>query len=97
MNNFIDKTVFFGEDADGLFVGHTQEIPEDFLARLQSEKNETQGRRAGTFLRVASIPTVIVEKWLREGFDVSKEPVRESLKRLRNEHLDDFITTTKKI
>jgi len=53
----------------------------------------------GDFHRVASIPTVVVEKWMREGFNIWDKNVKASeiVSRLKAEHLDGFLTTTKRI
>jgi hypothetical protein len=92
-----DSRVSFGDHEDGLLVKRAQEIPEEFLDDLKDRRFASQGRPEGDFMHVASIPVVVVEKWLREGFDVFKEPYREILKRLHNEHLDAFIATDKRV
>lgn len=51
----------------------------------------------GDMERCASIPTAVVEKWMREGFDVFTAPAREIIARLRRENLEAFITTNKRI
>ena len=50
-------------------------------------------------MKVASIPAVIAEKWMREGFNILDPNVngKEILKRLRAENLDAFIATEKSI
>jgi hypothetical protein len=51
----------------------------------------------GEFHRVASIPTVVVEKWLREGFNIWEASGPEIVKRLKAENLDAFMATEKRI
>ena len=87
------------ENADGLLQKSTQVIPQQFLDSLAEHRNATSGRRAGEYMRVASIPTVVVEKWMREGFNIFDKNVdgREIVKRLKNENLDAFLTTEKSI
>ena len=50
-------------------------------------------------MRVASIPVVVVEKWMREGFDImsGKHTAAEIVKRLKQENLDAFLTTEKSV
>ena len=50
-------------------------------------------------MRVASIPTVIVEKWMKEGFNIFDQNVdgKDIIKRLKAEGLDAFLTTEKSI
>ncbi len=87
----------FHEDSAGLVIEHAQEIPAEFISKLRGMKADSGSVREKEFMHVASIPVVIVEKWLREGYDVHKEPVRETVKKLRNEQLDAFIVTNKRV
>jgi hypothetical protein len=50
-------------------------------------------------MKVASIPAVVVEKWMREGFNILDQNIdgREIVKRLKAENLDAFLTTDKGI
>ena len=50
-------------------------------------------------MRVASIPTVVVEKWMREGFNImsGEHSASEIVKRLKNENLEAFLTTEKSV
>ena len=48
-------------------------------------------------MRVASIPAVVYDQWKREGFDALKEPPKAILKRLKQQNLDAFITTNKRV
>ena len=50
-------------------------------------------------MRVASIPTVIVEKWMKEGFNIFDQNVdgKDIIKRLKAEGLEAFLTTEKSI
>ena len=88
------------EDDENLVRRHTQEIPQWHLDRLKEERNNSLSQREGDFMRVASIPVVVVEKWMREGFDIMSDrniTGKDILKRLKNENLDAFITTDKSI
>ncbi len=92
---FEDKAVSFGNNADGLFVKHAQEIPDDFLSGLRTERSHNASHKAGEMHRVASIPVVLVEMWLKEGFDIHKESAKAIVARLRSHDLDAFITSDK--
>ena len=89
----------FGCDVDGVFRKHTQEISDDFLTGLKEQRNASLDQREGDFMRVASIPVVVVEKWMREGFDVmsGKHTAAEIVKRLKQENLHAFLTTDKSV
>ena len=51
----------------------------------------------GEFMRAASIPVAVHEQWLREGFDLYQATGPEIIKRLRDQNLDYFIATEKRI
>lgn len=92
-----DVASTFHQDTNGLVLEHRQEIHDEFLAQLRGMKADSGSVREKEFMHVASIPVVIHEKWLREGYDCTKEPVRETVKKLRNEQMDAFIVTNKSI
>jgi hypothetical protein len=96
-NKFLDQDVAFDENSEGLVIERYQEIPQSFIDGLKAEKANSKSVREGEYMRVASIPVVVVEKWTREGFDFWNAPAREIVAKLRTEHLDDFITTNKAI
>jgi hypothetical protein len=75
----------------------TQFIPPEYLNQLKAEKEDSMAQREGEFMRVASIPVAVHEQWLREGFDMMKEPAKATIKRLRDQQLDAFITTNKSV
>jgi len=83
--------------AGDLLRKHTQSVPQAFLDDLKDARNESSGRRMGEFMRIASIPTLVVEKWRREGFDVWEASGAEIVKRLKAENLDAFLATDKQI
>lgn len=78
-------------------VHYTQEIPQDFLDDLADNRTASSNSRAGEEILVASVPMAVVELWLRQGFDVFREPHKAILKRLREQNLDAFIATNKAI
>tara|TARA_Y100000996_G_C22100312_1_gene469553 strand:- start:182 stop:493 length:312 start_codon:yes stop_codon:yes gene_type:complete len=95
--NLVGTKADFGEHADGLFIKKSQDISTNFLDRLKEQRNASLDQREGEFMKVASIPVVIVEKWQKEGFDIldpNTNP-KEVIRRLKEENLDAFITTDK--
>ncbi len=98
--DLINPDISFEEDTDAaLVVKKEQQIPKSFLDRLKVERDESANNRMGDYHRIASIPTVVVEKWMREGFNIWDKNVKASeiVARLKLEHLDAFLTTTKRI
>lgn len=89
----------FGANADGLFMKKSQEIPQHLLDDLKDQRNQSTTRREGEFMKVASIPAVVAEKWLKEGFNILDPNVngREIVRRLKAENLDGFLATDKEI
>jgi len=76
---------------------HTQNISQQFLDDLKDARNESTKKPMGEFHRAASIPTVVVEKWLREGFNIWEATGKEIIAKLKTENLDMFITTDRKV
>jgi len=89
----------FGFDVDGLHRKHTQDISQSFLDDIKDQRNASKDRREGDFMSVAQIPVVIVEKWMREGFDImtGEHSAADSVKKLKAENLDAFLTTEKRV
>ena len=94
-DKLIVPTVNFNETADNLIIEKSQHIPEWWVDQLKADRIESSQRPAGEMHRAASIPAIVVEKWLAEGFDVFKEPVSKSIAKLKAEGLDYFITSDK--
>lgn len=94
--NIIDSGSAFDENTDGLTIQTYQAIPQSFTDNLKQERFEnSQGRVKGEYHRVASIPVVVVDKWMREGFDFYHASAKEIIARLKLENLDAFITSDK--
>lgn len=96
-NQFIDSGVDFHENSEGLVIEKFQEIPQSFIDGLRAEKANSKSVREGEMMRVASIPVVVVDKWLAEGFDFQNATAKQILAKLRLENLDYFITTEKQV
>jgi hypothetical protein len=85
-------------DVDGgPVIKRTQEITAEFLDECAENRLASVGRPMGEFHQFASIPTAVVEKWLREGFDIYNEPAKAIVARLRKEDLGAFITTQRSL
>lgn len=101
--NLSDVSVDFHEDhhsgkTDTLIIEHTQEIPNEWLQANRIQRANSIHTREGDFMHVASVPVALAEMWLRrDNYDVYKEPVTETLKRLRQAEFDDFILTNKRV
>lgn len=84
-------------DDNSLGIARAQDIPDTFISDLRDDRLASMNAASGDIHRVASIPAVLVVKWLNEGFDVFRAPLRDTMKRLREEGFDDFIATSKRI
>lgn len=92
-----DITTNFDEQGSNLVIAKEQDITDEYLQSLKDARNGSKNRRAGEFHRAASIPVILHEKWLKEGYDCTQEPIRKTLARLKAEGLDYFVTTDKAI
>ena len=85
-----------GQNADGLFIKKEQYISDEFLTANRDARFESKAP-SKEFHRFASVPVAVVEKWLKEGFDVYKESPKAIIKRLRAENLEAFLTSNKSL
>ena len=105
---FFDVTLFpdskthhapFAFGVGGVFRKHTQQISQSFLDNVAEQRNRSREQRENEFMSVAQIPTIVVEKWMREGFDIfsGEHSAADIVKRLKRENLDAFLTTEKSV
>lgn len=95
---FNDVEQYLEKDPENLMtLRNQQQIPQSYIDGLKSDKWDSRSTRAGEYMRVASIPAVVYDQWKREGFDALKEPPKAILKRLKQQNLDAFITTNKRV
>ena len=87
----------YRQEGDDVVRKHTQEISQAFLDDLKDSRNASKDQREGEYMRAASIPVAVHEQWLREGFDLYQATGPEIIKRLRDQNLDYFIATEKRI
>lgn len=85
------------QTGDDVFRKHTQNISQSFLDDLKDARNASKDQYEGEYMRVASIPVIVVEQWLREGFDIYEATPQEIVKRLKDQNLEGFMTTEKSI
>ncbi|MBB6253029.1 hypothetical protein [Nitrospirillum iridis] len=97
MTDFITAHARLVGDAAGYAIHRTQEIPREFTDHLQALRDASVEAPMGNHHLTASVPAAVHEKWLREGYDCTREPIRRTLKRLRDEGLDAFIATKRRI
>lgn len=95
-NSIIDSDVKYDEYTDGFVVETFQAIPQTFTDSLKQERFEnSQNRTPDGYHRAASIPVVVIDKWMREGFNFYDESGPAIITRLKQENLDGFITSDK--
>lgn len=87
----------FMQEHGQLLQKHTQHISQSFLDDLKDARNDSGSKPTGDMMRVASIPTAVVEKWMREGFNIWEAKGSEIVRKLKNEDLDMFLTTNKRV
>jgi hypothetical protein len=89
-----------GEDVGGLLIRKDQEITSDFLDDLKDRRFASSQVREREYMHVASIPVVVVEKWINEGFNILSDKNithADIVARLKREHLDGFLATNKRV
>ncbi len=97
MQRINDINIDFEENVDGLVIQKSQNITQEFLDSLKDQRFESKNRPTGDYMRVASIPVVVIEKWMREGFDFYNEPASKIVAKLKADGLDGFLTTDKAV
>lgn len=78
-------------------ITRTQEITDEFLTECSDNRIASMNGSMGDWHQVASIPVVVVEKWLREGFDIYHAPLKDIMKKLHAEDLQAFLTTERRV
>lgn len=89
----LENDATWGQNADGLYVKRTQVIPQEFLDDLKSERAARSHQKHSELNKVASVPTHVVELWLRQGKDVWNATARQIVQWLEQDNLHVFITT----
>ena len=85
------------EDVSGLSIVTAQEIPSSFVSMLRQMKADSGSVKEKEFMHVGCIPAVFVHEYMKKGFNILEEPVRETCKRLIRDGLDSFVVTNKRV
>lgn len=93
----LDAEPSFKDGPDGLIIRKDQEITPEFLDSTAAARNRTSPERE--FMHVAAIPTIVVEVWKSQGFDIMAPGVsaKEIVKRLKRDGLESFLATSKRV
>ena len=78
-------------------IERSQYIDPVYLDSLKAEKAASRSVREGEMMRVASVPTALVDSWLARGIPFWEMSNRQIVALLQAEGLDDFITTSKQV
>lgn len=74
-----------------------QEIPQEFLDKCAQERFASSHGPMGDYHKFASIPVAVVDQWMKDGFDVYREPLKAIVARLKKENLDAFLTSNRSL
>lgn len=85
------------EDVDGLVLVNKQEITSEFLDDLSSERLAKTAMRSRDFDRVCSIPVLVYDIWIKQGRDPYAAPAKDLVKWLKEDNLEHFISTPKRV
>ena len=100
MSKLLNPDYEFLDDPDAQFViKHQQSITDEFLNENHEKRLHSASNKMGDYHQFAAVPTAVIEKWMREGFDVFASDVKPAqiVAKLKQEGLDDFLTTVKKV
>jgi hypothetical protein len=94
-HNFLDG----GTDGE-LVLKRSQELPQDFLDGIKAARDASKTAPIGEMMYVGTIPEVVVEKWMAEGFDIMNDDgitFAEIVAKLRHDGLDGLIGTNRRV
>lgn len=97
MPTLLDTVADLREEAGGLTIVREQHIGQDFLDSLHSEREFKRHSKTQDLHRVASVPTQVVDVWLRQGRDVWNATPRQIVQWLERDSLQAFIATPKSV
>lgn len=84
------------DNGDTKALQFSQWIPPEHISALRAELAHNNANRCTTEMhRVVSVPVAVHELWLRQGFDMTREPLDKIKSRLRRDGLDCFIVSEK--
>ena len=96
-SNLLGVDTQYLQTGNDVFRKHTQNISQSFLDDLKDARNASKDQDEGEYMRVASIPVIVVEQWMREGFNIYEATPQEIVQRLKDQNLDYFMATEKSI
>jgi hypothetical protein len=84
---------------DRAVIQRSQDLGEHFLSDLATRRVESANAPIGDFHHVCSIPTVVIEKWMAEGFNLFDPNVtaQDIIKRLQSQDMTGLMATTKNV
>jgi len=91
------RTDLIGQDDGSLVIYREQDISDDFLDTLRSERLASRNVREREYMKVASVPAAVFDLWHAQGLDPWNMDAREVVARLRKDGLEDFLATTKEV
>jgi len=83
--------VYPGATDGDLLVVEQQEIPTDWVREWRRQNERSRFDRRTETRRVGTIPMIFVSKWMREGLNVFTAPMKDIVKKVYEEGLDDFL------
>ncbi len=97
MTHLLGVDDHFKSDMDGLYLHRKQAIPTAYLDFLKDRRATSTQQREGEMMHVASVPAVLVDKWLAQGIPFYQLTSREIIHLLYLEGADHFIATRKSV
>lgn len=88
----------YGLEDDNFYIKTEQTLGEDFWKNLEHDKEEFDIRANG-LVKAATLPTAIVNRWAREGFNIYTDPTitaQQIIDRLNKEDFSKFIISGSK-
>lgn len=86
-------------DEETALIRRVQDVDDRLLSQLNDKRLASQHAKMGDLHHVCSIPTVIVEKWMAEGFNIFDKNVSlpDVVKRLHSEDMSLLMATSKRV
>lgn len=96
----VKRKLLLNDDVSQATIVRTQDISDDHMGWIADHRFQSGHEKMGDFVLAASIPAAIVEKWHSEGFDIIGDKnltLEVIMKRLRQEDMEHFIATGKRL
>lgn len=95
----LDAEPTLRDEFGNLTIRKDQEITDDFLTDQRDARFNSAARREGEFMEICALPTIVVEQWKRQGFDIYAPGVRakDIVARLQRDNLTAFLSTNKRV